>query len=171
MNTATAKEANNLSVDQLKNARQYLTFILANEEYGIDILKVREIRGWEQPTLLPNTPDYVQGVINLRGTIVPVVDLRRRFGIENKEFGKTNVVVVVKITFVDRERTVGLVVDAVSEVYNVNDDSVKPTPDLGGAISNEFVKGLATIEKKMLILLDIDRLINIGVLKDVEKKI
>ena len=151
------------------STNQYLTFLLADEEYGVDILKVQEIRGWEQPTMLPNAVDYVLGVINLRGTVVPIIDLRRRFAMEKSQFGQTTVVVVVKVTSMDKERTVGIVVDAVSEVYNVNDADIRPAPDLGGAISTEFVKGLATMGEKMIILLDIDKLISAGVLKEIEK--
>ena len=151
------------------STNQYLTFLLADEEYGVDILKVQEIRGWEQPTMLPNAVDYVLGVINLRGTVVPIIDLRRRFAMEKSQFGQTTVVVVVKVASADKERTVGVVVDAVSEVYNVSDAEIRPAPDLGGAISTEYVKGLATLGEKMIILLDIDKLISAGVLKEIEK--
>ena len=150
-------------------AHQYLTFLLAGEEYGVDILKVQEIRGWQQPTMLPNAVDYVLGVINLRGTVVPIIDLRRRFSMEKSQFGQTTVVVVVKVSGRDKDRTIGIVVDAVSEVYNVTDEQVRPAPDLGGAISTEFVKGLATMDEKMIILIDIDKLISVGVLKEIEK--
>jgi purine-binding chemotaxis protein CheW len=161
-NTAQSIRTSGLDEDA---ANQYLTFLLAGEEYGVDILKVQEIRGWEQPTMLPNTVDYVLGVINLRGTVVPIIDLRRRFAMEQSQFGQTTVVVVVKVSSADKERTIGIVVDAVSEVYNVSDDQIRPAPDLGGAISTEFVKGLATMDEKMIILLDIDKLITVGVLK------
>lgn len=155
---------------QIKDAgvNQYLTFLIGGEEYGVNILKVKEIRGWEEPTLLPNTADYILGVINLRGMVVPVVDLRRRFGMPKTDFDKTTVVVVVKVSFSGRDRTIGMVVDAVSEVYNVNDEMIMPAPDLGGTISDEYVKGLATIDDKMIILLDIDYLVNEGMLKDAE---
>lgn len=148
---------------------QYLTFMLAGEEYGVDIHKVQEIRGWEPPTMLPNAVNYVLGVINLRGTVVPIIDLRRRFGLAQGEFGQTTVVVVVKVSCADKDRIVGVVVDAVSEVYNVSDDQIRPAPDLGGAISTDFVKGLVTLGEKMIILLDIDRLINRGLFKELEK--
>jgi purine-binding chemotaxis protein CheW len=154
--------------EQDAGTSQYLTFLLAGEEYGVNILKVKEIRGWEQPTLLPNTAEYVLGVINLRGMVVPVMDLRKRFGMQEIELGKTAVVVVVKVTHSGRERTIGLVVDAVSEVYNISEDMIMPSPDLGGTISDEYVKGLVTIQGKMIILLDIDYLINEGMLKDAE---
>jgi len=147
---------------------QFLTFLLAGEEYGVDILKVQEIRGWEQPTMLPNALNYVLGVINLRGTVVPIIDLRQRFALEKSQFGPTTVVVIVKVSNADKERTVGIVVDAVSEVYNVTDEQIRPPPDLGGVISMDYVKGLATLDEKMIILLDIDKLISVGVLKQID---
>jgi len=164
MNTSTTTK--NTLREQDASTSQYLTFFLAGEEYGVNILKVKEIRGWEQPTLLPNTADYVLGVINLRGMVVPVMDLRKRFNMAQIELGKTAVVVVVNVTHAGRGRTIGMVVDAVSEVYNVGDEMIMPSPDLGGTISDEYVKGLATIDDKMIILLDIDYLINEGMLKD-----
>lgn len=166
MNTTT--EATSMQIKEAGD-NQYLTFLLGGEEYGVNILKVKEIRGWEEPTLLPNTADYILGVINLRGMVVPVVDLRKRFGMPNVNFDKTTVVVVVKVNFSGRERTIGMVVDAVSEVYNINDEIIMPSPDLGGTINNEYVRGLATIDDKMIILLDIDYLVNEGMLKDAEK--
>jgi len=114
----------NLELDEDATS-QYLTFLLAGEEYGLDILKVQEIRGWEQPTMLPNALNYVLGVINLRGTVVPIIDLRQRFALEKSQFGQTTVVVIVKVSSADKERTVGIVVDAVSEVYNVNDEQIR----------------------------------------------
>ena len=146
-------------------ADQYLTFLLAGEEYGVDILRVQEIKGWDSVTPIPNTPAYLLGVINLRGTIVPIVDLRKRFSLESIAFGPTTVVVVVKVVSGDRERTVGIVVDAVSEVYSVASGQLKPPPDFGSTISTDFVKGLATVDEKMVILLDIDRLINVSVME------
>lgn len=141
---------------------QFLTFMLAGEEYGVDILRVQEIKGWDSATPIPNVPEFIRGVINLRGTIVPIVDLRRRFLLETIEYGKTTVVVVLKVRGERGERTMGFVVDAVSDVYNVAKDQLRPPPDFGATVSTEFVKGLATIDTKMVILLDIDRLIDAG---------
>jgi purine-binding chemotaxis protein CheW len=141
---------------------QYLTFILAGEEYGVDILRVQEIRGWDSATQIPNTPAYIKGIINLRGTIVPIVDLRRRFGLPAVEYGPTTVVIVLKVINADRSRIMGIVVDAVSDVYNIAANEMKPAPDFGAAIDTEFVKGLGTVQQKMLIVLDIDRLLNAG---------
>ena len=155
-----------LMQDKNEDTSQYLTFMLAGEEYGVEILRVQEIRGWEPPTDIPNTPDYVLGVINLRGTVVPIIDLRKRFDLEEVEFGKTTVVVVVKVQHKKGERTMGLVVDAVSDVYDILPEQVRPSPDFGGVVSTEFVRGLAKINKNMIILLDLDLLINQGVLSE-----
>ena len=139
---------------------QLLTFMLAGEEYGVDILRVQEIRGWSTITPIPHTPDYLKGVINLRGTIVPLIDLRERFGLEVLEYGPTTVMIIVKVAAEGRERVMGIVVDAVSEVYNVSPDDLQPPPDFGGVVSVEFVKGLTSVADKMVIFLDIDRLLN-----------
>lgn len=141
---------------------QYLTFLLAGEEYGVDILRVQEIKGWDSVTRIPNTPDYVQGVINLRGTIVPIVDLRMRFHLDKLEYGPTTVVVVLRVIGEKGQRTMGIVVDGVTDVYTVAQKDVKSAPDFGDSVSSDFVKGLATMDEKMVILLDIDHLLNAG---------
>ena len=149
-------------------AEQFLTFVLGGEEYGVTILQVQGIQGWDRVTPIPNTPEFILGVINLRGAIVPIVDLRRRFGMPAAEFGPTTVVIVVRVAQENRnERTLVLVVDAVSEVCNVNATDRKPAPDFGSGIKTDFVKGLATVENRMVILLDIDRLVSEGLLGSV----
>ncbi len=153
----------NTSVDVMTDTDQYLTFILAGEEYGVDILRVQEIKGWDNVTPIPNTPDYIKGVINLRGTIVPIVDLRHKFSLDAIPYGATTVVIVLKVSSEDGNRTMGIVVDAVSDVYNVAAEEMKPPPDFG-TISIDYVKGLATVEDKMVIVLEIDKLLNSGVL-------
>ena len=141
-------------------ASQCLTFKLADEEYGVDIMKVQEIRSWEPATSIPNTPDFIIGVINLRGNVVPVIDLRIHFNLDKVEYGGSTVVVVVKVEHEGNERIVGVVVDAVSEVYQISEEMMRETPELGGAISTEFIKGLVTIDEKMVIYLDIDLLVS-----------
>ncbi len=148
-----------LGMDIDAEADQYLTFIMADEEYGVDILRVQEIRGWEHVTPVPNTPKYIKGVINLRGTIVPLVDLRERFGVESIEYGPTTVVIVLKVISEDAERIMGIVIDAVADVYNIDEEKIKPAPDFGSVVSIEYVRGLASINEKMLIVLDIDKLL------------
>ncbi len=144
------------------NTSQFLTFMLGEEEYGVDILRVQEIKGWDKTTPIPNTPPYIKGVINLRGAIVPIIDLRQRFGMDAIPYGPTTVVIVLKVAGEDRERTMGIVVDAVSDVYNISTDEMKPAPDFGG-IDVEFVKGLATVDEQMVIILDIDKLLDASV--------
>ena len=147
---------------------QYLTFMLAGEEYGLNILNVQEIKGWEGATPIPNTPDHVLGVINLRGTVVPIIDLRNCFGLDKSDFGPTTVVIVVKTRSEDNtERVVGMVVDAVSEVYNLNEAAIENTPSMGTVVSTEYIKGLATVDEKMIILLNINHMIEVEVGKEI----
>ncbi len=144
------------------NSSQFLTFILADEEYAVDILRVQEIRGWMPVTPIPNAPFYMKGVLNLRGAIIPVVDLRGRIGLKEKEYGPTTVVVVVWVNSGDRQRCMGLVVDAVAETYSIAKEDIRPAPMMGRGIDPEFIEGLATVEDKMVIMLDIDHLMNTG---------
>jgi len=161
MNDAAAQTAEvDLGIDIDGDADQYLTFLMADEEYGVDILRVQEIRGWEHVTPVPNTPKYIKGVINLRGTIVPLVDLRERFGVEPIPYGPTTVVIVLKVIGEDSERIMGIVVDAVADVYNIEDENIKPAPDFGSVVSIENVRGLVSIEEKMLIEREIDKLMS-----------
>jgi purine-binding chemotaxis protein CheW len=139
---------------------QFLTFMLAGEEYGVDILRVQEIRGWDTATQIPNTPEYIKGIMNLRGSIVPIIDLRSRFRLDDVAYGKTTVVIVLKVKGAEKDRTMGIVVDAVSDVYTVDTDNLKTAPDFGSSIGTEFLKGLATVDDKMIIILDIDNLLN-----------
>jgi len=143
------------------DANQYLTFVLAEEEYGVDIHKVQEVRGWDSVTPMPNAPSYIKGVINLRGDIVPVVDLRERFGLDSIEYGPRTVVIVIKVAGGKNTTTMGIVVDAVSDVYNVMDKEMKPPPDFCSVIHAEYVRGLATVNERMLILLDSDALLRL----------
>lgn len=140
---------------------QYLTFMLNGEEYGVDILRVQEIKGWEAATEIPNTPNYVLGVINLRGAIMPVIDLRLRFGFGSVEYTGTTVVIVLKVrNEAGVERTMGFVVDAVSDVYNIAAAQLQAAPEFGGKVRTDYVKGLAMVGDKMVILMDIDHLVD-----------
>ncbi len=142
-------------------ASQYLTFIMNNEEYGVDILCVQEIRGWETATPLPNAPKHIKGVINLRGTIVPIIDLRQCFGLSAIDYTAITVVIVLKVQAEAGSRVIGIVVDGVSDVYALADSDLHRPPDLGHAVDTAFIKGLASIDNKMIILLNIDQLLNI----------
>ncbi|MFN3202107.1 MAG: chemotaxis protein CheW, partial [Bradymonadia bacterium] len=141
-------------------------FMLAGEEYGVDILRVQEIKGWDTVTPLPNTPHYMKGVINLRGTIVPIIDLRERFAMPSMEYGPTTVIIVLKVVSTDedgnqRERITGVVVDSVSDVRNVPTNAVQPPPPVGNG-GVDGIRGLSHVDEHLLILLDIDQLLALG---------
>jgi purine-binding chemotaxis protein CheW len=143
---------------ELVGAQQVLTFKLAGEEYGLGILTVQEIRGWSAVTAIPHAPEWVLGVIDLRGVVVPIIDLRQRFQLEPAQFGPATVVIVIRVPSGGEERTVGLVVDAVSEVYDIDASTYRALPELGSAASSAVVQGLAQADGKTLILLDAQQL-------------
>lgn len=136
-------------------SREFLTFLLGREEYCIDILKVQEIRGYESPTKIANTPEFIKGVINLRGHIVPVVDLRLKFKIENAQYSATTAVIILNI----RKRVVGVVVDSVSDVLSLAPDQIKDAPEFGAALDTRYILGLGTVGERMLIMVDIEKLL------------
>lgn len=139
--------------------QQALTFELGNETYGVEILRVREIRGWSSVTKIPHAPQHVLGVLNLRGSIVPVVDLRMRLALERAEYTKVTVIIVLSVHANNGRREVGVVVDGVSDVVDVNTAEVKQPPDLGTRSATEYIRGLMPVGNRMVVLLDIDRLI------------
>jgi purine-binding chemotaxis protein CheW len=134
---------------------QYLTFALGDEEYGVAILNVQEIKGYAPVTPIPNTPPWVRGVMNLRGTIVPVIDLRLRLGMPAVDYGPFTVIVVLAVG----AKVVGAIVDAVSDVLSIPEDQVQQTPDLGVAIDVRFVGGIAQADEKLVVLLDAETLL------------
>jgi purine-binding chemotaxis protein CheW len=140
-------------------SNQVLTFTLGEETYGVDILRVQEIRGWSPVTRIPQAPTHVLGVLNLRGSIVPIVDLRMRFNLERAEYTPLTVIIVLSVESPVGRRDFGLVVDGVSDVIDVPNGDVKPAPELGGQVSTEFIEGLAAVSGRMVMLLDIDKLI------------
>ena len=137
-------------------ASEYLTFTLGSEEYAIDILKVQEIRGYEAPTLIANAPAFIKGVINLRGIIVPIVDLRVKFNLGNIEYTPFTVVIILNVA----GRVIGVVVDSVSDVISLNRSQIRQAPDFSGSFDTKYILGLATVEKRMLIVTDIERLMS-----------
>jgi purine-binding chemotaxis protein CheW len=139
--------------------RQVLTFSLGAETYGVDILRVQEIRGWSPVTRIPQSAGHVLGVLNLRASIVPIVDLRVRFGLERAEFTPLTVIIVLAIDTPGGRREFGLVVDSVSDVVDIAAADLKETPNLGGKLDTDFIQCLATLPDRMLILLDVDALI------------
>ena len=133
--------------------QEYLSFHLGEEEYGIDILRVQEIRAYEKATRIPNTPEFIKGVINLRGTIVPIVDLRVKFKGEAK-YDEFTVVIILSVS----DRMIGIVVDAVSDVMTLTAEQIRPAPAFGADIDAQFITGLGTVGERMLILTDVERL-------------
>ena len=157
---AVAKDSPKVAAPvEIARSGQFLTFILAGEEYGVDILKVQEIRGWSAVTRIPNTPSYVQGVLNLRGTIVPIIDLRMRFSMERIDYTTTTVIVVLSVVTDQGRRIIGIVVDGVSDVLSAAEGDIKPAPHFGESVRTEFVNGLVAANDKMVILLDTDKLL------------
>lgn len=137
---------------------EFLTFLLGEESYAVDILRVREIRAWESATRVPNTPDYLVGILNLRGAIVPVVDLRRRFGLEAVDYQDRTVVIVVSVEEGERTRVVGIVVDGVPDVVGLAKEQIKTTPGNQSSIDPAFIVGLAQVDERVVMFIELDRL-------------
>jgi len=152
-------------LDFITSGDQYLTFLLAEEQYAVDILCVEEIRSWEKPTIIPNAPSYIKGVINMRGVIVPIVDLRLKFNIGTANYLETTVVIVLTYESEEKSRTIGFVVDAVSDVLNVESEEIKPAPAFGSCVCQQYIDGLINNENKVVTLL------NVAHLQQVEKHI
>jgi len=145
--------------------QEYLAFTLGKEEYGLDILKVQEIRGYEAVTRVANAPEFVKGVVNLRGIIVPIVDMRIKFKLGEPTYDQFTVVIILNIA----GRVVGMVVDSVSDVITLTPEQVKPAPDMGSALNSDYLIGLGTLDERMLILIDIDRLMSSSDMGLIEK--
>ena len=135
---------------------EFLTFTLGNEEYGIDILKVQEIRGYDAVTRIANTPEFIKGVINLRGIIVPIVDMRIKFRLAQISYDQFTVVIILSLG----HRIVGIVVDSVSDVLTLKPEQIRPTPELSAALDTRYILGLGTVDERMLILVDIEKLMS-----------
>ena len=138
------------------SADEFLSFTLGEEHYGVDILKVQEIRGYDSVTRLPDAPDYIKGVINLRGTIVPVIDLRLKLRLDEARYDAFTVMIVLNVD----DRVVGIVVDSVSDVIPLNAEQIRPKPEFGAAVDTRFISGIGTQDERMLILLDIETLLD-----------
>jgi purine-binding chemotaxis protein CheW len=155
MNAQTSPSGLGTALAVAPEVSQYLTFTLGEEDYGLEILTVQEIKGWSGITPIPNTPPHVKGVMNLRGTVIPVVDLRVKFGMAVREYDKFTVIIVVTV----RDKIVGLVVDAVSDVLDIPAAEVRPAPELGARTDTRFIRGMATLSEKLVVLLDIKELL------------
>ena len=135
---------------------EFLTFTLGNEEYGIDILKVQEIRGYDTVTHIANAPEFIKGVINLRGVIVPIVDMRIKFKVGEPTYNDFTVVIIINVM----NRVIGMVVDGVSDVVALSPDQIKPAPEMGAAMDTDYITGIGTMNNQMLILVDIEKLMS-----------
>jgi purine-binding chemotaxis protein CheW len=148
----TAREPQTVS----SSAQEYLTFTLGTEEYGVNILKVQEIRGYEKPTAIANAPAYIKGVVNLRGTIVPIVDMRIKFNLGEATYDQFTVVIILNVA----DRVVGMVVDGVSDVISLMPEQMRAAPEFSSTFDTRYITGLGTVDERMLILVDIDKLMS-----------
>ena len=149
------------AVARIAQAGKFLSFVLGEEEYGLEILKVQEINGMMDITRVPRTPEYVLGVINLRGRVIPVISLRQKFNMAMVEDTEKTCIIVVQVQYQDTQLTMGIVVDEVSEVLNISDGQIEPPPSFGGGMEEaDFITGMGKLEDKVVILLDIDRVLN-----------
>ena len=158
-----------VDIEATSNANEFLTFTLGKEEYGIDILKVQEIRGYDAVTHIANTPAFLKGVINLRGTIVPIVDLRIKFNLGEPSYDAMTVVIILNIT----GRVVGVVVDSVSDVLTLQPEQIRAAPTFSASLDTRYVVGLGAIDERMLILVDIEKLMrgaDMGLMDDLENQ-
>ncbi|MDO8845169.1 MAG: chemotaxis protein CheW [Methylicorpusculum sp.] len=151
-----------------KEVNQFLTFELAGDSYAVEILKVQEIRGWEPVRKIPNTPGFIKGALNLRGTIVPVLDLRERFGLENVEYTPVTVVIVLSINNNDHPMVLGVIADTVSDVLDLNLADIKPAPNFGVNIDTRYMRGIYVAKQGMIMLLDVDKLLDVDDLTKIE---
>jgi purine-binding chemotaxis protein CheW len=146
-------------------ALEFLSFTLGQEEYGIDIQKVQELRGYDAVTRIANAPEHIKGVVNLRGIIVPIIDMRIKFNLGTPVYDQFTVVIILNIA----HRVMGMVVDSVSDVITLKAEQIKPAPTMGSALDTEYLMGLGTIEERMLILIDLDRLMSSDEMGLIEK--
>lgn len=158
MTTATAQTRHREILDEASD--QYLTFSLAGEEYGVNILGVQEVKVWTDVTVLPNTPAYIKGVLELRGVIVPVIDLRARFNLQKTDYTETTVIVVLKLMIENRETIIGIVVDTVSDVLDVPQAAVKTVDDFDLNSKSRAITGVATVHNKLVIMMDAAKLMD-----------
>ncbi len=158
--TGTKNQALQSYQGELSGKDKYLTFALANEEYGIEILKVREIIRYADITTVPRTPNYVKGVINLRGRIIPVIDLRAKFGLEKVNITKETCIIIVEITNGSRKFNTGIMVDSVQEVLDITGDSIEESPQFGSSVNTDFILGMGKVGESVKILLNIDKVLD-----------
>lgn len=153
---STSNNIGNIANQSVTSPLEFLAFTIGSEEYGIDIQKVQELRGYDAVTRIANAPDHIKGVVNLRGTIVPIIDMRIKFNLGEPNYDQFTVVIIVNVA----ERVIGIVVDSVSDVITLTGDQVKPAPPMSAAVDADYLIGIGTQDRRMLILLDIDKLMS-----------
>jgi purine-binding chemotaxis protein CheW len=156
----TGQETHGVNQVRVLEGGKFLTFLMANEKYGLEILKVREIIGMMDVTSVPTTPAFIRGVINLRGKVIPVVDLRLKFGIEAREDTQRTCIIVVQIAHPGQEMIMGIIVDEVSDVLDIDRNQIEPPPSFGANIRTDFILGMGKVDQKVLTMLDIDRVLS-----------
>ncbi len=154
---------------QQNSILQFLSFTLGDDDYGVDILRVQEIRGWEEVRSIPNTPECIKGVLNLRNIVVPIIDLRIRFLQEEVKYEPTTVIVVLSVENGNVKSTIGIVVDTVSDVLDVQQSNIKDAPNFGSKIDTRYINGMVSLDDRMVILLDTDKLLNPEEMSEIEK--
>lgn len=159
----------NEKTNLLAQAGKYLTFALSGEIYGLEILKVQEIIGMMSVTRVPRTPEFMRGVINLRGKVIPVVDLRLKFGLASTEDTERTCIIVVQVSKGDTTVIMGIIVDEVSEVMDINEKQIEPAPEFGSQVDTNFIMGMGKVEKKVIMLLDVDKVLSGGEIEMMSK--
>ncbi len=157
--------AMNFDVAEEDKGSQFLSFNVGGEEFAVNILSVQEIRGWDKPTFLPNSPVYIKGVLNLRGTIVPVMDLRNRFRFKTVDYLDTTVIIILKVQNGEKERLMGCVVDGVSDVFNMEDSEISDVPDYGSGVDARFTAGVMTVDDHAVTLLELNNLLSLDLIR------
>lgn len=157
-------EAIKMADQQQPEQRDFLTFMLDGDEFGIDILHVQEIKGLQSVRRIPNSPDYFLGVIELRGEVLPIIDMRQRFSLPSEPLNDKTVVIIIRCN--QQQRTVGITVDCVSEVYPINQQQIVASPDMGSRIDHKYIDGIAKVEQKLIVLINLDQLLDFELLSD-----
>jgi len=160
MNEITTVSTDSIDIND-NDVNQYLTFVLAGETYGVSILVIKEILEYNEPTVVPMMPDFIRGVINLRGSVVPVIDLSLRLGKETTEVAKRTCVVIIEVQHEDERMEIGVVVDAVNEVLDISPDAIESAPNFGAKIRTDFIRGMGKVDDKFVVLLNIDHVLSI----------
>jgi purine-binding chemotaxis protein CheW len=160
-----SNEAAQTDADLAQFAGKYLTFYLGKEEYGLEILKVREIIEMMDVTSVPRTPDFIRGVINLRGKVIPVIEIRQKFGLESVEDTDKTCIIVVQISRGDTQVKMGVIVDEVSEVLDISRDNLEPSPQFGTSINTDFILAMGRVDERLIMLLDVDQVLSSGELE------